>query len=90
MKCDRDVRPDLFHNIILSGGSTMFPGIKERFQTEMLHLTRNFKVLAPPERKYSAWIGGSIVGSISCFVTRWMTKEEYDDTGPSLVHRRCL
>lgn len=70
MKCDQDVRRDLFGNIILSGGSTLFEGMAERMWHEMHALapTNNkIKVLAPPERKYSVWLGGSILASLSTF-----------------------
>ncbi len=45
------------------------------------------KVIAPPERKYSVWIGGSILASLSTFQQMWITKEEYDEAGPQIVHR---
>ena len=48
------------------------------------------KVIAPPERKYSVWIGGSILGSLSTFHDMWITKEEYDESGPAIVHRKCF
>jgi len=48
------------------------------------------KVVAPPERKYSVWIGGSILSSLSTFQSMWITKSEYDDSGPSIVHRKCF
>eukprot|EP00484_Ammonia_sp_Unknown_P024671 CAMPEP_0197032830 /NCGR_PEP_ID=MMETSP1384-20130603/11401_1 /TAXON_ID=29189 /ORGANISM="Ammonia sp." /LENGTH=51 /DNA_ID=CAMNT_0042462541 /DNA_START=1 /DNA_END=156 /DNA_ORIENTATION=- len=47
------------------------------------------KVIAAPERKYSVWIGGSILSSLSTFDEMWVTKEQYDEAGPSIVHRRC-
>jgi len=70
MKCDVDVRKDLYGNIVLSGGTTMFPGISERLSKEIVKLapsTMKIKVVAPPERKYSVWIGGSILSSLSTF-----------------------
>ena len=48
------------------------------------------RVIAPPERKNLVWIGGSILASLSTFQGRWITKEEYDEEGPSLVHRKCF
>ena len=77
MKCDNDVRKDLFLNIILSGGSTLFEGMAERMWREMHQLaptSSRIKVLAPPERKYSVWLGGSILASLSTFQTMWITK----------------
>jgi len=92
MKCDIDIRKDLYGNIVLSGGSTMFPQIAERMQKEIVALappSMTIKIVAPPERKYSVWIGGSILASLSTFEEMWVTKEEYDDSGPSIVHRKC-
>merc|ERR1712136_423835 len=48
------------------------------------------KIIAPPERKYSVWIGGSILASLSTFQQMWITKQEYDECGPSIVHRKCF
>ena len=93
MKCDVDIRKDLYGNIVLSGGTTMFPGIAERMTKEITALapsTMKIKVVAPPERKYSVWIGGSILASLSTFQQMWISKSEYDEAGPSIVHRKCF
>eukprot|EP00105_Crassostrea_gigas_P036680 XP_019920828.1 PREDICTED: actin, muscle-like [Crassostrea gigas] len=93
MKCDVDIHEDMFSNIVLSGGSTMFPGIADRMQKEITALAPSsikVKIIAPPERKYSAWIGGSILGSLSTFEDMWISKEEYDENGPCIVHKKCF
>ena len=93
MKCDVEIREDLYSNIVLSGGSTMFPGMADRIQKEIAALappTMKIKIIAPPERKYSAWIGGSVLASLSTFQQMWISKQEYDETGPSIVHRKCF
>jgi actin-related protein len=93
MKCDVDIRKDLYSNTVLSGGSTMFGGIAERCHKELTHLAPSsikVKVVAPPERKYSVWIGGSILASLSTFQQMWITKQEYDESGPAIVHRKCF
>ncbi|KAI8773976.1 actin, cytoplasmic [Biomphalaria glabrata] len=93
MKCDVDIRKDLYSNVVMSGGSTMFPGIADRMQKELTSLAPNtmkIKVIAPPERKYSVWIGGSILASLSTFQQMWISKQEYDESGPSIVHRKCF
>ncbi|XP_077979378.1 actin-1-like [Glandiceps talaboti] len=93
MKCDIDIRRDLYANIILSGGTTMYPGIQERMQQEMMALapsTMKIKVIAPPERTFSVWIGGSILASLSTFQQMWISKQEYDEYGPAVVHRKCF
>jgi actin len=92
-KCDIDIRKDLYINIVLSGGSTMFPGIDKRLEKEMVALapaSAKVKIVAPPERKYSVWIGGSILSSLSTFQDMWITKDEYDEAGPGIVHRKCF
>merc|ERR1711935_191255 len=61
MKCDVDIRKDLYANTVMSGGTTMYPGIADRMQKEITALapsTIKIKIIAPPERKYSVWIGG--------------------------------
>jgi len=93
MKCDVDIRKDLYANIVLSGGTTMFTNIAERLTKEVTALapsTMKIKVVAPPERKYSVWIGGSILASLSTFQQMWISKNEYDEAGPSIVHRKCF
>jgi len=93
MKCDVDIRKDLYANVVLSGGTTMFPGIGERMTKELTSLapsTMKIKVVAPPERKYSVWIGGSILSSLSTFQQMWISKGEYDESGPTIVHRKCF
>jgi len=93
MKCDVDVRRDLYRNTVLSGGSTMFPNMDARLSQEITALAPasiKVKVVAPPERKYSVWIGGSILSSLSTFQEMWVSKDEYDEAGPSIVHRKCF
>ena len=77
MKCDIDIRKDLYMNVVLSGGSTMYPGIGERMQKELVELaprTIVIKTITPPERKFSVWIGGSILASLSTFQSMWINK----------------
>lgn len=93
IKCDVDVRKELYGNIVMSGGTTMFPGIAERMQKEMTALapsSMKIKIIAPPERKYSVWIGGSILASLTTFQQMWISKQEYDESGPSIVHHKCF
>jgi len=92
-KCDIDIRKDLYTNVVLSGGTTMFTGIDERLKKELSALapaSAKVKIVAPPERKYSVWIGGSILSSLSTFQDMWVTKDEYDESGPGIVHRKCF
>merc|ERR1711962_6641 len=80
-------------SLYASGRTTMYPGIADRMQKEITALapsTIKIKIIAPPERKYSVWIGGSILASLSTFQQMWISKQEYDECGPSIVHRKCF
>jgi len=91
MKCDKDLRNDLFNNIVLSGETATFKGIADRVQHEISKLAPSYKVkvINPPNHtKYSSWIGGTIVATTEIFNTQWwFTKNEYDDYGPSAIHQ---
>ncbi|CAF1026212.1 unnamed protein product [Rotaria sordida] len=93
MHCDIDIRRELLNNIVLSGGSTMFLNIHERLQNEIVRMTPTsvkIKIIAPPQRKYSVWIGGSILSTLSTFQHLWLTKQDYNEYGSTIVHRRCF
>ncbi|KAL1239195.1 Actin -like protein [Trichinella pseudospiralis] len=93
MKCDVDLRRELNENIILSGGSTMFPGIGERMKKEIKALGPegvNVNIHIPPERKYSVWIGGSIMASLNTFQKMWVFYKDYEEYGSAVVHRKCF
>ena len=104
-KSDLDVRKTLYTNIVLSGGSTMFRGFGARLLDEVKHLAPpqdlKIKIQAPPERKISTWLGGSILASLSTFKNLWVTREEYMEDGlrgaersreekNALVHKRTF
>lgn len=92
-KCDIESQASLYSNIVMAGGSTMFPGFKDRLTKEVKALAApgtNVQVIAPPERKYSCWIGGAILASLKTFGHMWITKEQYDETGPNIVHLKCI
>jgi len=91
MKCDVDLRKDLYANTVLSGGNFMFPGIADRMEKEITALappTMKTRIVAPPERKYFAWIGGSIMSSLDTFQEKWITKQMFDESGPEIIHRK--
>jgi len=93
VKTDIDIRKDLYANVVLSGGTTMFAGIGERMTKELSAMapsTVKIRIVAPPERKYSVWIGGSILSSLSTFQQMWISRVEYDESGPTIVHRKCI
>jgi actin len=93
MKCETGLHKDIYANIVMSGGTTMCAGFADRLSKEITALapsSMEIKIIAPPERKYSVWIGGAILASLSSFQQSWISKQEYDQSGPSIVHRKCL
>ena len=69
-RTDMDLRKSLFGNIVLSGGGTLTKGFGDRLLREVQQLAvkdMRIKIFAPPERKYSTWIGGSILAGLSTF-----------------------
>ena len=93
MKSDLDLRKTLFSQIVLSGGSTMFPGFGDRLLNEVRKKApkdMKIRISAPPSRKFSTWTGGSILASLATFKTMWISKAEYEEHGSSIVHRKTL
>eukprot|EP00727_Mastigamoeba_balamuthi_P012718 m51a1_g8069 putative actin (288) ;mRNA; r:167938-168940 len=92
-RCDVDLRKDLYNNVVLSGGATLTRGLPERLMKELRALvppSMRVNVIAPPERLHSVWIGGSILASLSTFMQHWISKEEYDESGPAIVNTKCF
>ncbi|CAF3306266.1 unnamed protein product [Rotaria socialis] len=93
MKCDIDLRSTFYCSCLLSGGTTMFPGFSERIKKELTVLAPSntrIRIGTAPIRELSVWIGGSILSSLSTFQKMWISKKEYDESGPSIVHRKCI
>jgi actin-related protein len=90
--CDIDLRKDLSLNIVLSGGTTCYKNFAERLTKEVTELVPNsmkVKVSDPAERKYTVWIGGSVLASLSTFTGLMVSKEEYEEIGPKVIHQKC-
>ncbi|XP_022230781.1 actin-like protein 53D [Drosophila obscura] len=93
LKCDIDLRRDMYENIVLSGGTTMFPNIGERLQQEIALMappSTRIKIKACPERRFAVWLGGSVLASLSSFQDMWINRSEYEEVGASIVHRKCF
>eukprot|EP01062_Namystynia_karyoxenos_P022881 TRINITY_DN18801_c0_g1_i10.p1 TRINITY_DN18801_c0_g1~~TRINITY_DN18801_c0_g1_i10.p1 ORF type:complete len:917 (+),score=213.65 TRINITY_DN18801_c0_g1_i10:1205-3955(+) len=86
-RCDGDLRSRLCANIVLCGGTTMCPGFHERLSIE---LEPDLQVVAPPERALAAWRGGSAAASLASFRDACVSKAEYDEHGPAVVHMKCF
>mmetsp|Transcript_158978 Transcript_158978/g.506238 ORF Transcript_158978/g.506238 Transcript_158978/m.506238 type:complete len:101 (+) Transcript_158978:118-420(+) len=93
LACEIDIRRDLYKNIVMSGGTTMFPGIRDRLEFEVKRLApqkMKVDVQADKDRKYIVWMGASVVAELTNFDRMVIWKSEYDELGPSVVHRKCL
>lgn len=89
MLSDVDICRDLYRNTVLSGGSTMLPGIGDRLLREIRPLvppTMKIKIICPPERNVSTFIGGSFLGSMSTFQNLIISRQKYDESGPPIIH----
>jgi actin-related protein len=89
---DVDVRRDLSKNVILSGGSTMYEGLADRLKAEIeaqAPAGAEIRIIATQDRKYAVWKGASTLASLSSFAASWISKEEYDEHGAGIVHRKC-
>eukprot|EP01069_Polyplicarium_translucidae_P001470 Polyplicarium_translucidae@DN1675_c0_g1_i1.p1 len=92
-KADLDLRKTLYSQIVLSGGSTMFSGFGDRLLNEVRKLAPKdirIRISAPPERKLSTWVGGSILSSLATFKKMWVSKLEYEEEGPGVLHRKTF
>jgi actin beta/gamma 1 len=90
--CDPTVQDELYSAIVLGGGNTLFDKFDERVQREVAALApkgTTTRAVAFPDRQYAAWVGGSVMGAMSTFPCMWVSKNEYDDYGASIVHRKC-
>ncbi|KAK7058958.1 Centractin [Paramarasmius palmivorus] len=90
-RVDLDLRKSLFSNIVLSGGSTLCRGFGDRLLNEVKKLALKdvkIKIYAPPERKYSTWIGGSILAGLNAFKKMWVSAEEYQED-PDIIHKKA-
>ncbi|KAI8830201.1 actin-like protein [Chytriomyces cf. hyalinus JEL632] len=89
-KADMDLRKSLFSNIVLSGGTTIMKGFPDRLLNEVKKLALKdvkIKISAPPERKYSTWIGGSILASLSTFKKMWLSADQYQEDPESVIRK---
>ena len=83
-QCDLNLRKELFNNIVLSGGTTNFPGLKQRLKKEIIDIITEkmeVNVFAPQLRELSTWIGGSIFGTIRSFNDLIITKQQFLKNG---------
>lgn len=92
--CDVDIRPNLYSNIVTTGGNTLFSGFTDRLSSELSYLAPSNKIRIhasgnSAERRFGVWTGGSILSSLGTFHQLWISKKEYEETGKSIIEKRC-
>ncbi|KAF9534416.1 actin-related protein Arp4p [Crepidotus variabilis] len=90
--CDPELRQVLVSNVVLTGGGSMFAGFAERLQNELVRSFPHTRIHAPGtpiERRYGAWLGGSILASLGTFHQLWISREEYQEHGKNIIGQRC-
>uniref|UniRef100_A0A8D0H657 Actin-85C-like n=1 Tax=Sphenodon punctatus TaxID=8508 RepID=A0A8D0H657_SPHPU len=93
MKCDGNIHQDIWKNLVLSGGSTLFRDLNERLLKELEAQSPNtvpIKIIAPRDRMYSVWIGASVLTSLTSFSEMWVTREDYKEIGPTVLQKKCF
>ncbi|KAK2440287.1 actin-related protein [Trifolium repens] len=93
-----DNHRQLLENTVVCGGTSSMTGFEERFQKESLLSSSAVRptLVKPPEympenlTTYSAWVGGAILAKVVFPQNQHVTKADYDENGPSIVHRKCF
>ena len=88
------IRKDLFSNILVCGGNTLFPNFPERLQKQLnsSKMQARWKIISHQsntEKKFASWIGGSILSSLGTFHQLWLSKQEYEENGAKIIERKC-
>ncbi|KAK7984901.1 actin [Apiospora sp. TS-2023a] len=91
---DVDLRPNLLGNIVVTGGTSLLNGFNDRLNNELMAMYPGMRVKLhaaglTTERRFGAWIGGSILASLGTFHQMWISKKEYDENGAGIVEKRC-
>ncbi|KAH8830247.1 actin family [Flagelloscypha sp. PMI_526] len=92
--CDPEIRNNLCQHVVLTGGGSLLHGLSERLNFELTRSMQGTPVRLhapgnPIERKYGAWLGGSILASLGTFHQLWISKAEWEEHGKPIVAQRC-
>ncbi|CAJ0573767.1 unnamed protein product, partial [Mesorhabditis spiculigera] len=93
--CDVDMRPSMYQNVLVTGGNSLILGFTERLSHDLSQKcppSARIRLSAPPtsmERRFGPWIGGSILASVGTFQQMWISKTEYEESGRSIVDKKC-
>ncbi|KAI1175564.1 chromatin remodeling and histone acetyltransferase complexes subunit putative [Nemania sp. FL0916] len=91
---DVDLRPNLLANVVVTGGASLVNGFNDRLNNELMNMHQGMKIKLhaaglTTERRFGAWIGGSILASLGTFHQMWISRKEYEENGAGIVEKRC-
>ncbi|XP_067824272.1 uncharacterized protein [Heptranchias perlo] len=92
-RCSEETRNDMYANIVLAGGNTMFKNMEQRFQQEVTDLAKpgtKVKVLASPNRNYLSWKGAAILSGLSNFHQMCVSHRDFEEFGATVLHRKLV
>lgn len=92
--CDIDIKKELYNNVIVTGGNSLLGGFVPKLQQKLTEVVapQKSKFISFPfaiERRFSAWIGGSILASLSSFQGFWVGKQEWTESGGVILEKKC-
>lgn len=91
---DVDLRGNLLANVVVTGSTSLINGFNDRLNNELTTMYPGLKIKIhaaglTSERRFGAWIGGSILASLGTFHQMWISRKEYEENGPGIVEKRC-
>ena len=93
-RCSIEQRKELFNNIVITGGTSLLPGFQSRVQQEIEQMVptqfQPANVIASKERRFGAWMGGSIVAQLPSMQQMWIRKRDYNEHGPQIINRKTF
>lgn len=89
---DLDLKSFLSHHIHFAGGTSLIKNFPERFKKEFLKIfsTKQFAMPSQEKNINSAWLGGSLISTLSRFQSDYITKKEFEENGSIIVQRKCF
>lgn len=91
LKCDGDLRSELYSAVVTSGGLSMIPGINERLKIEIEELIQKpINLVTSVESYVVSWMGGATFAGIAESQKLWVSKKQYEDQGARIVKNRFM
>ncbi len=88
--CDEGDQANFYNNIVIAGSNSSLKGLRERLTKEISSLTSStdIKIIAPAGRTTLSWIGASNFSQLETMQELWISVEDFEESGPSIINRR--